>query len=142
MKNISYWFWIAVVAWFCLFCFWGGCPSANSRDPSKLLGVWRSAGQGMDVIWTFEPNGSFRYQTEVQNSWMNLFVGKVDVSGQWAMEQNILTIEFSETPLSATLAGGTWKGTTSSVHIHRLNDSELTFYDSDLKFRRSLAPVK
>lgn len=142
MKVTSYSFWIILVGTYSLFCYWGGCPFASSRDPSKLPGVWRSPGQGIDLILTFEPGGSFRYQTEVKNSWMNLFAGNVDTTGRWALDRHRLTMEFTDTPLGVALAGSSWKGQKSTFHIRRLDDSELTFSDMDLKFRRSLAPVK
>lgn len=136
--NSNSWLWIVIGAWLVFLWFGGG----RSIDPQKLPGVWLVSDRTANVSWIFSPDGEFRYQVQFQNGWIGKLGGNFDIGGHWKLDHKKLTIELSETPPMVELWGGNWKGQSASLQIRRLTNEELSFSDSELKFRRSLASVR
>ncbi len=108
-------------------------------NPRLLPGVWRLTHEGFDLVWTFEPDGDWRYQLQPHNSWVAFFGGGFDVRGRWRISGDQLTLELFETPPSVALAGANWSGQSKTFRILRLNSVELQLNDAELHFRRSQA---
>lgn len=139
-SHSNNWIWIGIA---CLgfICFIRSCPRERTFDPHKLPGTWRSSDEGVETTWIFSADGSFQYQAKFQNGWIGLITGSFDIPGHWKLEGKQLTIELTGTPPLAILAGQNWNGVVTTIHIQRLTKEDLTFSDSELKFRRSLVPV-
>ncbi len=139
--NSNHLLWVGIATFCFMFIMIRGCPMGRSVDASKLPGVWRTSEQGIDVIWTFESNGSFRYQAQFKNGWIGFVTGNFDIPGHWKLDHGRLTIELADTPPAVAMWGGNWNGETTTFQIQLLTDQELAFTGSDWKFRRSLVPV-
>ena len=135
--------WLLNVAWWLLL---SGCAGSPSGPPpinrQQLVGVWRQSQDNFHMIWTFQQDGSLRFQASPENTWLRFFGGDIDVPCRWTLDGDRLTIEYLEAPPLALLAGVDWSGQQHTLRIKRLTANELEFYDSDLRFRRSLAPVE
>ncbi len=118
-----------------------GCFGSRALDPQKLPGTWRAAAEGMEVVWTFSPDGQFQMEMGPDQGWWK-HLTRIETRGRWRLEGNQLTVEFQETPVGLALTGESWDGKQQTLPITRLTDQELTITGSDLWFRRSLAPVK
>lgn len=118
-----------------------GCFGSQAIDPQQLHGTWRAVDQGVEVIWTFSPDGQFRMEGGPDQGWWK-HLARIETCGRWRLEGNQLTIEFQETPVGLALAGESWDGKQQTLPITRLTDQELTFAGMEFRFRRSLEPVQ
>ena len=131
--------WPAVVLVALLLGLTSGCQQSGIQ-PQLLPGVWKMSVEQLDVIWTFAPDGAFRWQLRAQNVWFRLTGADLDVAGRWQLSGDQLTIELTETPPLIALSGTNWTGQNQTLQIRRLTDSTLEFADADFAFQRSLVP--
>ncbi len=126
-SNQNQWVLWIILALGCLLLFScvRGCPNVGPPKPPALTvqqllpGVWRSQQEGFDIAWTFTADGGLRWQLQPKNSVMALLGGGFDVKGRWRLDDDVLTMELSETPPQIHLFGGSWEGEKQTARIKR-----------------------
>lgn len=115
-------------------------PAQPPYRPELLHGVWRMTADKHEMIWTFSPDGKFRWQLHSTNAWGRLLGLELDAAGFWRLQGDRLTIEMAETPFPVALLGEHWDGQSITPRIKELTPEKLVLEGVESEFRRSLAP--